>query len=77
MMNKTISIPADPNTDIACRPIDQQERPVWRKVIDRIADRCRSRSLFILHYCTGCGAIELPPNISTEAQVFLHFKTSG
>ncbi|MDM8564014.1 NADH-quinone oxidoreductase subunit NuoB, partial [Candidatus Marithioploca araucensis] len=55
-----------PNTDIACRTIDKEERSLLRKVIDRIADRCRSRSLFILHYCTGCGAIELPPTITSR-----------
>jgi len=62
----TISISSDPNTDIACRTIDKKERSLLRKVIDRIADRCRSRSLFILHYCTGCGAIELPPTITSR-----------
>ena len=63
---KTIKIPAEPSTDIACRTFDQAERSLWRKVIDRIADRCRARSLFILHYCTGCGAIELPPTITSR-----------
>jgi hypothetical protein len=50
---KTIEIPDEPSTDMACRTFDQAERSLWRKVIDRIADRCRARSLFILHYCTG------------------------
>lgn len=64
--NQTIPITSDPNTDLACRNVDQEERSLLRKVIDRIADRCRSRSLFILHYCTGCGAIELPPTITSR-----------
>jgi len=65
-MTKTISIPTDSDTDIACRTVKTQELPMWRKVIDRIANHCRSRSLFILHYCTGCGAIELPPAITSR-----------
>lgn len=68
MMQKTIPIQADhnPDTDVACRQLDQDERSTLRKVIDRITDHCRSRSLFILHYCTGCGAIELPPTITSR-----------
>jgi len=65
-MTPNIPIKSDPNTDIACRTPDMEERSLLRKVIDRIADRCRSRSLFILHYCTGCGAIELPPVITSR-----------
>ena len=64
--NATVPLKYDSNTDIACRTIDKEERSLLRKVIDRIADRCRSRSLFILHYCTGCGAIELPPTITSR-----------
>lgn len=56
----------DPNNAIACRTVDEAERSALRRVIDRIADYCRSRSLFILHYCTGCGAIELPPTITSR-----------
>ncbi len=66
MTNQTFPITSDPNTDIACRTLDQEERSLLRRVIDRIANRCRSRSLFILHYCTGCGAIELPPTITSR-----------
>lgn len=50
----------------ACRPVDAEERGIWRKVMDRFADHCRARSLFVLHYCTGCGAIELPPTITSR-----------
>jgi len=66
MVDKTIPIHADSNTDVTCRNIDKEERTLWRKVIDRIADHCRARSLFVLHYCTGCGAIELPPAITSR-----------
>jgi len=63
---QVIPIQADPNTDVACREVNVEERSLLRKVIDRIANHCRSRSLFILHYCTGCGAIELPPTITSR-----------
>lgn len=45
---------------------DEEQRSVWRQITNRIADYCRARSLFILHYCTGCGAIELPPTITSR-----------
>jgi len=61
-----IPVYKDPNTTIACREPDAEERGLMRKVIDNIAERCRARSLFILHYCTGCGAIELPPTITSR-----------
>jgi len=61
-----IPIHIDPSTSIACREVDQEERSLLRRVIDRFADHCRSRSLFVLHYCTGCGAIELPPTITSR-----------
>jgi NADH-quinone oxidoreductase subunit B len=35
-------------------------------VFDRLFDFCRARSLFLLHYCTGCGAIELPPAMTSR-----------
>ena len=37
-------------------------RTVWEK----IADKLRKRSLWMLHYCTGCGAIELPPTMTSR-----------
>ncbi|HFQ15777.1 MAG TPA: NADH-quinone oxidoreductase subunit NuoB [Rhodobacteraceae bacterium] len=49
-----------------CREVDRAERSLWRKVMDGFADHCRARSLFVLHYCTGCGAIELPPTITSR-----------
>jgi NADH-quinone oxidoreductase subunit B len=35
-------------------------------VFDDLVRFCRSRSLFMLHYCTGCGAIELPPAMTSR-----------
>jgi len=61
-----IPVAIDPDSTIGCRDIGAEERTVWRRVLDRIADHCRARSLFVLHYCTGCGAIELPPTITSR-----------
>jgi NADH-quinone oxidoreductase subunit B len=35
-------------------------------VFDELVKFCRSRSMFMLHYCTGCGAIELPPAMTSR-----------
>ncbi|HHB11865.1 MAG TPA: NADH-quinone oxidoreductase subunit NuoB [Chromatiales bacterium] len=35
-------------------------------VFDEFVRFCRSHSLFMLHYCTGCGAIELPPAMTSR-----------
>jgi NADH-quinone oxidoreductase subunit B len=43
----------------------QRTNPLAR-VFDEFVNFCRSRSLFILHYCTGCGAIELPPAMTSR-----------
>jgi NADH-quinone oxidoreductase B subunit len=50
--------------DTACAP-ERRGGPMQR-VFDRFIDFCRARSLFILHYCTGCGAIELPPAVTSR-----------
>jgi NADH-quinone oxidoreductase subunit B len=34
----------------------------WEKVLDFF----RSRSLWMLYYCTGCGAVELPPTMTSR-----------
>ena len=39
---------------------------IFSHVFDELIDFCRSRSLFMLHYCTGCGAIELPPAMTSR-----------
>ncbi len=36
------------------------------RVFDEFVTFCQSRSLFMLHYCTGCGAIELPPAMTSR-----------
>ena len=41
----------------------ERSNPLAR-VFDDLMSFARSRSLFVLHYCTGCGAIELPPAMS-------------
>jgi NADH-quinone oxidoreductase subunit B len=35
-------------------------------VFDDFVKFCQSKSLFMLHYCTGCGAIELPPAMTSR-----------
>jgi len=42
------------------------EKLSQRKVWDIILDKLSKRSLWMLHYCTGCGAIELPPTMTAR-----------
>jgi NADH-quinone oxidoreductase subunit B len=35
-------------------------------VFDEFSRFCQAKSLFMLHYCTGCGAIELPPAMTSR-----------
>lgn len=37
-------------------------RGTWEEILDW----ARQRSLWMLHYCTGCGAIELPPTMTSR-----------
>jgi NADH-quinone oxidoreductase subunit B len=37
-----------------------------RGLLRRIAAWASSRSLWILYYCTGCGAVELPPSMTSR-----------
>lgn len=39
-----------------------KEQSAWGKV----ANMLRARSLWMLYYCTGCGAIELPPTMTSR-----------
>ena len=39
---------------------------IFTNVFDELVRFCRSRSPFMLHYCTGCGAIELPPAMTSR-----------
>jgi len=43
----------------------ERSNPLAR-VFDGLMSFARSRSMFILHYCTGCGAIELPPAMTSR-----------
>ena len=36
------------------------------KKLARVANFFRSRSLWLLYYCTGCGAVELPPSMTSR-----------
>lgn len=38
------------------------QKAAWDKVLARL----KKRSLWMLHYCTGCGAIELPPTMTAR-----------
>ena len=46
--------------------LGQQRSNPLAHVFDNLVNFCRSRSLFMLHYCTGCGAIELPPAMTSR-----------
>jgi NADH-quinone oxidoreductase subunit B len=36
------------------------------KKLAKVANFFRSRSLWLLYYCTGCGAVELPPTMTSR-----------
>ena len=38
------------------------QRSAWNKVLTKL----QKRSLWMLHYCTGCGAVELPPTMTAR-----------
>lgn len=58
MAGRKIDIPVTTGTPASKAP--------YSGVFDRLIDFCRARSLFLLHYCTGCGAIELPPAMTSR-----------
>jgi len=45
--------------------LNQDNQKLWDKVINFF----RKRSLWMLHYCTGCGAMELPPTMTSRWDV--------
>ena len=57
-------------SDIKNIPVIQETDPKRSNplagVFDDFIQFCQSRSLFMLHYCTGCGAIELPPAMTSR-----------
>ena len=36
------------------------------KGMEQILNFFRKKSLWMLHYCTGCGAVELPPTMTSR-----------
>lgn len=59
-------VPVIPDQPDQCRPVGKEEKSAMDKVFEGFGNWCRSKSLFLLHYCTGCGAIELPPTITSR-----------
>jgi NADH-quinone oxidoreductase subunit B len=49
----------------AAEPQPRGRNP-FANVFDELMNFARSRSMFMLHYCTGCGAIELPPAMTSR-----------
>ncbi|MCB1736161.1 MAG: NADH-quinone oxidoreductase subunit NuoB [Gammaproteobacteria bacterium] len=47
-------------------PVRAERSNPLARVFDELIDFCRARSMFMLHYCTGCGAIELPPAMTSR-----------
>jgi len=43
-----------------------EEKLTQRSVWEKISAKLTKRSLWMLHYCTGCGAIELPPTMTAR-----------
>jgi NADH-quinone oxidoreductase subunit B len=58
--------PIIPTSDTAGAACNTKKDSLLQRAMDSFADFCRARSLFVLHYCTGCGAIELPPAITSR-----------
>ena len=62
-VNSPTSLPCSRNASPPTTP--ERTNPLAR-VFDELRRFCESRSLFMLHYCTGCGAIELPPAMTSR-----------
>ena len=50
----------------ADQPDTKKGGNIFSNVFDELVRFAQSRSLFMLHYCTGCGAIELPPAMTSR-----------
>jgi len=63
-MSSLENIPVRPETS----PVEAPAKGTnpFANVFDELMQFCRSRSMFLLHYCTGCGAIELPPAMTSR-----------
>jgi NADH-quinone oxidoreductase B subunit len=59
-----LDIQTGEGSDTACAT--ERRGGTLQRVFDGLIDFCRARSLFLLHYCTGCGAIELPPAVTSR-----------
>ncbi len=50
--------------------LDQDGRPITnlpeRGFVRKVADWASARSMWLLWYCTGCGAVELPPSFTSR-----------
>jgi len=46
--------------------VRQERTNPLANVFDGLVRFCQARSMFMLHYCTGCGAIELPPAMTSR-----------
>ena len=57
--------PASPGATLPVAPGTKRTNPL-ANVFDELINFARSRSLFMLHYCTGCGAVELPPAMTSR-----------
>ncbi len=67
-MNKHLKTSAvqSPSADIQSLSSAGKRSNPLAHVFDELVSFCRARSLFMLHYCTGCGAIELPPAMTSR-----------
>lgn len=63
-MGKDIDLPVQIETSGGA-PAARRTNP-FANVFDELVRFARSRSMFLLHYCTGCGAIELPPAMTSR-----------
>ncbi len=53
------------NISVQTKSANKRTNPL-AGVFDDLIQFCQSRSMFMLHYCTGCGAIELPPAMTSR-----------
>jgi NADH-quinone oxidoreductase subunit B len=66
MSKQVIPIQPQPAAGRVTAPERSEYSSKLSRVFDDLMNFCRSRSMFMLHYCTGCGAIELPPAMTSR-----------
>jgi len=64
--NKTIIPIAEAPNGRRPAPQRSEYSNVLARVWDEMTDFCRAHSMSMLHYCTGCGAVELPPAMTSR-----------